>query len=136
MYHKEIKQYAREVRRQVESTVRKNRQKQAKFWDYPACVSICYGGRGVAKGYSHSPEGTKWHNTLKRKLQQIGTIGGESIYCSNIVGYCAEQHAGNNYMNRFHANRLSTLNFSVTLRPRTGQVIDSCANCQKVFPNL
>ncbi len=138
MYRKEIKKYAEEVRRQNESVLLRNRQKYSKFWDLPACVSICYGTRkGVfAKGYSHMPNGTIWHPTLKKRLDDIGQIGYPTHLDKNILGRCAEQHSGNNYMKKAHENHLKNLNFSITIRPRTGQTIDFCNNCKEIFPNL
>lgn len=138
MYRKEIKKYAEEVRRQHESVRRKNKQKHSKFWDFPACVSICYGTRKglFAKGYSHMPNGTMWHPTLKKRLGSIGKIGFHTHLSPNILGKCAEQHSGNNYMKKAHEHHLNKLYFSITIRPRTGQTIDSCNNCKAIFPNL
>lgn len=143
MYRKEIKAYAQEINRQRMSVISKNKHKYSKFWDYPACISICYGlnkkkrkRKGFAKGYSHRPEGTRWATPLERKLSSIGSIGHPTKYCDNILGNCAEQHSANNYMNQYHELCLSNLYFSPTIRPRTGQVIDACSNCKYIFPNI
>ena len=84
-----------------------------------------------------NPKGTKWHNFLKRELLRLGNIGkGSHIGQGYIIGNCAEQHAGNNYMNKYHENNVSNLHFTEAVRPRTMQVFPSCANCKAVFPNL
>ena len=90
-----------------------------------------------AKGYAHHPKGTKWHSSLKRELLKLGDIGKRSrLGRGYIIGNCAEQHAGNNYMNRFHENNIHHLYFTETVRPRTMEVFPSCDNCKAVFPNL
>lgn len=138
MYKREVQDYARQIKRNVEERVRQNGKKHAKQWDYPACASLCYGRRlgTYVKGYSHSPEGTIWHSILKLRMKQLGSIGKSTRYSNNILGYCAEQHSGNNYMKRAHETNLANLNFSPTVRPRTGQVIKPCKNCKNIFPNL
>lgn len=45
MYQQEIKKYAKDVRRQYKAVLKNNKQKYSKFWDLPACISICYGTR-------------------------------------------------------------------------------------------
>lgn len=138
MYRKEIKAYAKEIKHQKAYVISENKNKHSKFWDYPACISICYGlkKKGFAKGYSHRPEGTRWHTTLELKMLSIGIIGHSTEYDDNILGNCAEQHSANNYMNQYHEPRLTNLLFSPTIRPRTGQAIDACGNCEQIFPNI
>jgi len=138
MYRKEVKAYAKDIKKQRKSIMRNNIQKHSKFWDYPACISICYSvnRNRCSKGYSHSPSGTIWFPTLERKMSTIGIIGYPTAGCGNILGNCAEQHSANNYMNSYNEPRLANLYFSPTIRPRTGQVIDACGNCENIFPNL
>lgn len=138
MYNREVHEYARQVKRNAEKNIEKNVRKHAKFWDYPACVSICYGRKPgyYVKGYSHSPEGTIWHSSLERKMRKFGIIGKSTKLCGNILGKCAEQHSGNNYMKEAHEPNLTNLKFSPTIRPRTGQAIKPCKNCKNIFPNL
>lgn len=102
-------------------------------------AAICHDKRDVhfAKGYAHNPKGTKWHSFLKRKLLALGNIGkGSHIGQRYIIGNCAEQHAGNNYMNKYHENDVSKLHFTDAVRPRTMQVFPYCENCKTIFPNL
>lgn len=138
MYRKEAKAYAKEIKRQKADVISENKHKHSKFWDYPACISICYGlkKKGFAKGYSHRPEGTWWFSTLEHKMQSLGTIGHPTKYDDNVLGNCAEQHSANNYMNQYNEPCLSNLHFSPTIRPRTGQIIDACGNCEQIFPNI
>ncbi|MBD5212030.1 MAG: hypothetical protein HDS74_02880 [Bacteroidales bacterium] len=138
MYKREVHEYAQQVKRNVEKNIQKNANKHAKFWDYPACVSICFGRKlgFYVKGYSHSPNGTIWHSILEREMKKVGIIGKATRICKNILGKCAEQHSGNNYMKEAHETNLANLNFSPTVRPRTGQVIKPCKNCKNIFPNL
>lgn len=138
MYRKEIKKYAKEIKKYRRDNFSGNKRDNVKIWDWPACVSICYGRiqGAFAKGYSHDTSGTNWFSTLKKKMEKIGIIGETTEKCDNILGKCAEQHSGNNYMKQFHENQLKNLNFSITIRPRTGQCIATCANCKEIFPNL
>ena len=111
-----------------------------KFWDLPACASICHNGdySRTRKGYSHKPEGTKWHDVLRRKMvKELGDIGtrsnlGKCFY----IGNCAEQHSGNNYMKKYKESNISYLHFSETVRPRTMEIIPPCDNCKKLFDTL
>ena len=58
------------------------------------------------------------------------------MICWNILGKCAEQHSGNNYMKEAHETNLVNPDFTPTVRPRTGQIIKPCKNCKNIFPNL
>ena len=138
MYNREVYEYAQQVKRNMEKNIQNNANKHAKFWDYPACVSICFGRKPgfYVKGYSHSPNGTIWHSILEREMKKIGIIGKATMICWNILGKCAEQHSGNNYMKEAHETNLVNLDFTPTVRPRTGQIIKPCKNCKNIFPNL
>lgn len=100
---------------------------------------IChnYSQKLTAEGFSHHPKGTKWHKVLKKELKRLGNIGTRScIDKGYVIGNCAEQHAGNNYMKRFHENHLNNLYFTEAVRPRTMEIFPYCDNCKTVFPNL
>lgn len=71
---------------------------------------------------------------MTRKLGQIGTRS--QLGKHYIIGNCAEQHSGNNYMKRYGVNNLSSLYFSETVRPRTMEIIPPCDNCKAIFCNL
>ena len=115
-------------------------KKRSWYWDYPAAISVCYDKSKSRhkNGYAHDPSGTHWHEVLRKKLNRLGEIGSHPSKCETryIVGQCAEQHSGNNFMNAYNEKDLHSLYFSVTIRPRTGQILKPCANCKFVFPNL
>jgi RHS repeat-associated protein len=48
------------------------------------------------------------------------------------VGCCAEFDAANQLMNR--GSSLGDIRFTDAIRPRTGEVVPKCANCEKMFP--
>lgn len=138
----EIRKYCKHILKARIEVRRKDWQKGVWYWDYPAVASICYSsleGKQIKhRGYSHSPKGTKWHDILRRKMIKIGEIG-KAPYdrkTKNIVGNCAEQHAGNNLMNKYKINKLNNLYFSDAIRPRTMEIIPACNNCKSIFPNL
>lgn len=133
-----IRKYCRHILKSQKEILRKDKQKKVWYWDCPAMVSICHDGvyRKRKQSYSHPPQGTKWNETLKRKMERLGNIGEKSHLEYYIIGNCAEQHAGNNYMNSYKERDLRKLYFSDTVRPRTMQVFSPCKNCKYIFPNL
>ena len=136
---KRIHDYCKHIRKAQIKVLRTGHKKHSKFWDLPAMATICHDiqRKHFVKGYAHHPKGTKWHSSLKRELLKLGDIGKRSrLGRGYIIGNCAEQHAGNNYMNKFHENNIHHLYFTETVRPRTMEVFPSCDNCKAVFSNL
>lgn len=136
---KKIRDYCKHICKAQINVLRIDHKTHSKFWDLPAMATICHdiNNTNFAKGYAHHPKGTKWHSFLKRKLLRLGNIGGRShLGRGYIIGNCAEQHAGNNYMNRFHESNLNRLYFTEAVRPRTMEVFPYCDNCKTIFPNL
>ena len=137
-----IREYCEHICKTQIEVLRIDQRTKVKFWDLPAMAVICHNAQHTkfAKGYSHKPQGTKWHSILKReleKLEKLGEIGQKSdIGKKYIIGNCAEQHAGNNFMNRMHVNKLGDLYFTEAVRPRTMEIFPYCENCKRVFPNL
>lgn len=135
----EIRNYCRHIRRKQLEILRYDRRKGVWYWDLPACASVCHDGHfnRMKRGYSHPPIGTKWHNSLRIEIQRtLGNIGSRNVRCNNTIGNCAEQHSGNNYMNKYRENNISALFFTETVRPRTMEIIPACNNCSALFPNL
>ncbi|MFR3524861.1 MAG: hypothetical protein ACLTWD_09505 [Bacteroides uniformis] len=136
----EIRKYCKHILKVHIEVLRHDRQKGVWYWDYPAAASICYSsqkGKQIKhRGYSHSPKGTKWHHILRKKMEKIGEIGKPPYKreTKNIIGNCAEQHAGNNLMRKYKINELNTLSFSYAVRPRTMEIIPACHNCKSIFP--
>lgn len=136
---KRIREYCQHICKAQIEVLRKDKDKQVWYWDLPAMATICHDKRNIhsAKGYAHNPKGTKWHSFLKRELLRLGNIDkGSHIGKGYIIGNCAEQHAGNNYMNKYHENDIHKLHFTEAVRPRTMQVFPYCENCKVIFPNL
>lgn len=137
--HPKIREYCQHIVKAQIEVLRYNKQEKVRFWDLPAMASVCHDGHYVKckKGYAHSPKGTKWHNILRNALLRLGDIGERSkIGKKYVIGNCAEQHAGNNYMNSYNVNNLNNLYFSEAVRPRTMEVFPPCDNCKSIFPNL
>ena len=139
----EIRKYCKHILKVHIEVLRRDKQKGAWYWDYPAVASICYSsqkGKEITHhGYSHSPKGTKWHSILRKKMEKINEIGKKSNHPHEknyIIGNCAEQHAGNNLMRKYKVNKLETLFFSKAVRPRTMEIIPACYNCKLIFPSL
>lgn len=136
----QILKYCKEIRKKHLELLRLDKRKGVWYWDLPACASICHNGNysRQKRGYSHRPQGTKWNDVLKQKMERVlGEIGTKSnIGERNYIGNCAEQHSGNNYLNKYGEKRISALFFSETVRPRTMEIIPPCENCKKIFDNL
>ena len=141
----EIRKYCKHIAKKHTEVLRKNKNTGVWFWDLPAAASICYsrlkGKKIQHRGYAHIPQGTKWNHVLRKIIEKLGEIGktptvkpkGEKIY---ILGNCAEQHAGNNLMNKYNIKDLKSLYFSECIRPRTMEHMPPCYNCRHIFPNL
>ena len=125
-----IRKYCKSIRKRHIEVLRVDKRTGTKFWDLPACASICHNGDygKTRKGYSHKPNGTKWHDVLRRSRSNLG----KHFY----IGNCAEQHSGNNYMKKYKESNISSLHFSETVRPRTMEIIPPCDNCKKLFDTL
>ena len=136
---KRIHDYCKHIRKAQIKVLRSDHKTHSKFWDLPAMATVCHDFQRThfAKGYAHHPKGTRWHYLLKQELEKLGNIGDRSrIGKRYVIGNCAEQHAGNNYMNRFHENNIHHLYFTEAVRPRTMEIFPYCDNCKAVFPNL
>lgn len=138
--HAEIRKYCNHIKKTQFEVLKQDKEKGVWYWDLPSCVSFCHNGNytRMSRGYSHLPDGTKWHDTLRRLiLQLLGPMGEHSHENTrNIIGNCSEQHAGNNYMRKYAEMNVANLHFSEAIRPRTMEVIQPCANCKKIFPTL
>lgn len=135
----EIREYCKHIQKAQINVLRYDKKKGVWYWDLPAAASICHNlnYKLHQHGYSHKPAGTKWKGVLANKLSRLGKIGEHSkLGRGNIIGNCAEQHAGNNYMNYYNEKKLNSLYFSETVRPRTMEILPPCDNCQFIFPNL
>lgn len=138
--HPSILKYCKSIRKRHIEVLRFDKSKRGWYWDLPACASICHDGNygRQKRGYSHKPDSIKWNHVLRRKMtRKLGLIGTKSKLGKHyIIGNCAEQHSGNNYMKRYGVKNLSSLHFSETVRPRTMEIIPPCDNCKAIFPNL
>lgn len=134
----EVRKYCQHIIKAQIKVLREDKKKGVWYWDYPAMASICYDAKGqkMKRGYAHSPHGTKWNEILRKRMERLAAIGEYSRLERFIVGNCAEQHAGNNYMNAYKEKDLKKLFFSEAVRPRTMQVFQACRNCKAIFPNL
>lgn len=135
---KEIYKYCKNIVK-YHTNARKNPPKtKSPFWDYPAMACIChdYNCTTKASSYSHQPYSTRWHSMLSSVFKTFGPIGSKH-YGKCKLGQCAEQHAGNIYLNNHGSiNTLYDLFFSKAMRPRTKEIFDPCQLCQSIFPNL
>lgn len=71
-------------------------------------------------------------NQLKIKLSALGNIG-ERNFSGNFVGRCSEVRASNPILIHNPHIKTQQVNFSNAYRPRTMQVIPTCANCRSTF---
>lgn len=65
----------------------------------------------------------------------LGKIGSFAPGVSHPIGYCAEQNVANRLLLDSDAS-IGDVEFSVAIRPKTGEVIDYCDNCRALFPTL
>ncbi|MCO8124103.1 RHS repeat-associated core domain-containing protein, partial [Stieleria sp. TO1_6] len=77
---------------------------------------------------------------LARAAEGVGGVGHSfSVVQQNgriyrlTVGRCAEFHAGNRLLLRTPGSTLSDIGFTKAIRPRTGEVISPCLNCEQMY---
>ncbi len=77
---------------------------------------------------------------LSRAAENVGGVGHTfSVLQHNgrtyslTVGRCAEFHAGNQLLLRTPGSTLSDIGFTNAVRPRTGEVIAPCINCEQMY---
>jgi filamentous hemagglutinin len=69
---------------------------------------------------------------LAAAADQVGGVGAVNPAAPSPVGCCAEFDAANQLMNQ--GSLLDNINFTDAIRPRTGDVVPKCENCQAMFP--
>ena len=135
-----ITAYCKHLRRAHVEVLCYDRKKKVWYWDLPAMAVICFdkNHKNPQKGFAHKPSQNGWHSFLKKKLEKnLGNIGDHpKIGKHYIIGNCAEQHAGNIFMNKYSVKNTNELYFSKAVRPRTMEVHPYCDNCKKIFENL
>lgn len=87
----------------------------------------------------------KWYGNNQKPYQHValydhivttlGTIGQKTANVDHPIGYCAEQNVANRLM-LFTDAPYQCIEFSIAIRPKTGQVIPYCDNCKRLFNQL
>lgn len=67
---------------------------------------------------------------LNGAAERLGGVGARTS-CGNVVGACSEFHAANEVL--LQGAKLNNVRVTPAIRPRTGQVIPRCPNCEKIF---
>ena len=97
--------------------------------DFPARRNdfrLWYGGN--SKPYQH-------RDLYDHITNNLGTIGQKTNGVNHPIGYCAEQNVANRLLLDGDA-AINDIQFSVPIRPRTGEVIDYCGNCRALFGGI
>jgi filamentous hemagglutinin len=69
---------------------------------------------------------------LSEAAEQVGGVGAVNPGASP-VGCCAEFDAANQLTNQ--GSSLGDIQFTDAIRPRTGEVVPKCPNCEVMFPD-
>jgi len=77
---------------------------------------------------------TSINQQLVDASETIGGIGSKGVNGKNTVGVCAEFQSANTLLNQ--GGILENMRFTDAVRPRTGQIIPTCTNCQNIFDIL
>ena len=107
--------------------------------DYPSVVAVCAKMEyRTYTGETMDIERYQINRKLLRELESnLGQIGSITPYAVNSrVGYCAEPNAANKLLRKEGVHTLDDIYFGKAYRPRTGVVIPSCGNCQRIFNNV
>lgn len=73
----------------------------------------------------------KVHPVLQKIADKLGGIGSLGVSGKNKIGVCAEFHVVNNLL--WSGSKLENIKLTTPTRPRTGEAIDFCPNCVKMF---
>ena len=65
----------------------------------------------------------------------LGTIGNYTSKVKHPIGYCAEQNVANRLMLDTDKH-FQDIQFSLAIRPKTGEVVPYCDNCKQLFKQL
>ena len=109
---------------------------------YPAVVSACctkYKNSKVYVDNSRDPCVTRFDFRLRSVICMLGEIGKPAVRrskCKFILGRCAEQQVANALLKDQKQALLGDIYFGDAFRPRTGEYMAPCENCQLIFPNL
>lgn len=68
---------------------------------------------------------------LLEKLNQLGGVGKKIN--NNVVGCCCEVRASNKILSKSINLPPNKITFTNAIRPRTGQIVKRCKNCEEVF---
>ncbi|UII34887.1 hypothetical protein LVD17_13830 [Fulvivirga ulvae] len=69
--------------------------------------------------------------SLEKAANELGGVGTKRA--GNTIGCCGEFRAGNELLLENPYYKPSDIQFTPAIRPRTGQVITPCQNCQDIF---
>lgn len=69
---------------------------------------------------------------LEAAAGELGGVGTKTA-SGNTVGCCGEFHAANELLFKNPSATPQQINFTPAIRPRTGQVVPMCANCEIMF---
>lgn len=129
------------IKTQVDESFKLMR-KTPKNRDYPACVCSATSdliAPTIVSEYSRrmKKDSASTHLVSEFRTKLCGEVGEISpvTNCPFPIGNCAEAHAADAILHIRDHNTDDIL-FSVCLRPRTLEIIDSCVNCTTLFPQL
>ncbi|WP_017522118.1 hemagglutinin repeat-containing protein [Pseudomonas nitroreducens] len=69
---------------------------------------------------------------LKEYADSLGGLGVKTS-CGNTLGRCAEFRAANELLLSNPTLRVKDIKFTPAIRPRTGEVVPRCENCENIF---
>jgi hypothetical protein len=89
--------------------------------------------------FSGLPVPSNIDSVLNQRSAQIGGVGSTGVTAAssgsgkgNIVGACAEVHAGNDLLTK--GSKIHNLRFTVAIKPKDPAIpVPTCANCHKIF---
>ena len=90
----------------------------------------------VFREWYHDEQKPYQHRMLYDEINdRLGTIGSFRAGVNHPIGYCAEQNVANRLLLDKDAG-IGDIKFSVAIRPRTEEVVESCDNCKTLFQQL
>jgi hypothetical protein len=114
----------------------KNKKVKIDYRELVACSIAAKSKKIGAFGTSYqSLNKQDCHYELLMALSSLGSLGKLSKICDNEIGRCAEVKAANNILRRDKKSKISNIEFTQAIRPRTLEKMSRCPNCVTIFGN-
>jgi len=129
-----IKRYKRKIEVIQKKYISSDRTIEIRKGDFVACSIAAKFNKHGSYGTSHILlSEAKCHKRIFSLLRSIGGLGRKSSSSDNIIGKCAEIKAAHQLLKVEKIPKISSIEFTTAIRPRTLEKVPRCSNCTQIF---